>query len=214
MAVRVVLSRDGVVEREIRLDEEITVIGRHPGCDVVIADPAVSLRHMLLRAAGDALVAEDLESTNGTLVNEVAVKRQLVQHLDVIRIGRHKLHVFEESRMGVFAGLEHTVHVEDERTMVLRARQVAESSTLGLQRLDHERAAGVVDLELAHTMIGEDQEQAMVVRRHGRLFVTKVSAGNRLLVNGREMGAGAHPVDVDDVIAVGSQRFRVVALGM
>ena len=214
MTVRGVLSRDGVVEREIRLDDEVTVIGRHPGCDVVIADPAVSLRHVALRVIGDALVAEDLESTNGTLVNDVAVKRQLVQHLDVIRIGRHKLHVFEESRMGAFAGLEHTVHVEGERTMVLRARPTRESSTLGLERLDHAPVAQVVDLELAHTMIGEEEGQAMVVRRHGRLFVTKVSSRNALLVNGREMGAGAHPVDVDDVIAVGSQRFRVVALGM
>lgn len=44
------------------------VVGRDPGCDVVLADRRVSKRHASLRVAGDVTVV-DLESTNGTALH-------------------------------------------------------------------------------------------------------------------------------------------------
>jgi hypothetical protein len=84
---------------------------------------------------------------------------------------------------------------------------------LGLRRLADGRPAELVPLELAHTMIGEDEDQALVVRRHDELFLTKVSRKKPLRINEREMGPGSHPIAMNDVIDVGSLRFVVVALG-
>jgi len=246
MSARVVVSRDGVIERELRLDNEVTVVGRHASCDVVLADPAVSLRHLLLRVIDRAVYAEDLESTNGVRVNDLRVFRHVLQHLDVIRIGNHKIHFFDEALMvgGAVGNLDSTVHTESEQTMVVRGPQAASweesvdaesddttvrldeaersprpaissafhPARLGLRRLAEGRPAELVPLELAHTMIGEDEDQALVVRRHDELFLAKVSRKRPLRINEREMGPGSHPIAMNDVIDVGALRFVVVAL--
>ncbi len=45
------------------------VIGRSPSSDIVIDEPFVSATHARFTLQGPALVLEDLNSTNGTMVN-------------------------------------------------------------------------------------------------------------------------------------------------
>jgi hypothetical protein len=45
------------------------VVGRSPSSDIVIDEPFVSSTHARFTIQGPALVLEDLNSTNGTLVN-------------------------------------------------------------------------------------------------------------------------------------------------
>lgn len=45
------------------------VVGRSPGADIVIGDDFVSGRHLRISPAGDSAIAEDLGSTNGTVLN-------------------------------------------------------------------------------------------------------------------------------------------------
>lgn len=45
------------------------LVGRHPDCDVVLDDLTVSRRHARLHFRDGHWVLQDLESTNGTLVN-------------------------------------------------------------------------------------------------------------------------------------------------
>lgn len=45
------------------------VVGRSPSSDIVISEPFVSSTHARFTLQGPALVLEDLNSTNGTLVN-------------------------------------------------------------------------------------------------------------------------------------------------
>jgi pSer/pThr/pTyr-binding forkhead associated (FHA) protein len=45
------------------------VIGRSPGADIVIGDDFVSARHAWVYPAGAEAIAEDLGSTNGTVLN-------------------------------------------------------------------------------------------------------------------------------------------------
>jgi pSer/pThr/pTyr-binding forkhead associated (FHA) protein len=46
-----------------------TTIGR-AGCDVDLNDPDVSRRHAVVRRVDTGLAVEDLDSTNGTFVND------------------------------------------------------------------------------------------------------------------------------------------------
>lgn len=119
MSARIVLSLDGAILKEVELAKPVTVVGRHPDCDVVIEDVAVSGRHMLFRLVNLTVYAEDLASTNGTRVNGLAAQHQVVHHLDVIEVGRHKVHYFDSSMLaGKVGGLENTVLTEYERTMM------------------------------------------------------------------------------------------------
>ncbi len=120
MGARVVVSLEGAIVTEVELDKAVTVIGRHPACDVCIDHPAVSGRHMLFRVVDRTVYAEDLASTNGTKVNGHPTQHQVVHHLDLIEVGHHKLHFFDDELLaaGGLANLESTVHTDFEKTMV------------------------------------------------------------------------------------------------
>ena len=119
MAARIVLSLDDQVLAEHELAKPVTLVGRHPDCDVVIDHPAVSGRHMLFRIVNRTVYAEDLASTNGVRVNGLSAHHQVVHHLDVLEVGKHKLHFFDDSMLaGKVGGLEDTVLTEFERTML------------------------------------------------------------------------------------------------
>lgn len=46
-------------------------LGRHPAlCDMVIEHPTVSARHFRLSAGGDSVYVEDLNTLNGTIVDD------------------------------------------------------------------------------------------------------------------------------------------------
>jgi pSer/pThr/pTyr-binding forkhead associated (FHA) protein len=119
MAARVVVSLNGDILMEAEIAKPVTVVGRHPACDVVIDNPHVSGRHMLFRLVNRTVYAEDLASTNGMLINGIAASHQVVHHLDLIELGRHKLHFFDDAMLsGAVGNLENTVVTEYERTMM------------------------------------------------------------------------------------------------
>ena len=64
------------------------VIGREPGPGgAVLDDPAVSLRHALVRKIGEDHVVYDLGSTNGTIVDETKLLGRTLQNGDTIEVG-------------------------------------------------------------------------------------------------------------------------------
>jgi DNA-binding winged helix-turn-helix (wHTH) protein len=75
-------------DRVLPLAEGENVIGRDPSCGVWLDQPGVSRRHARLVVTDDVAEIEDLGSTNGTFVSEVAVSgpRQL-QDAEIIQLG-------------------------------------------------------------------------------------------------------------------------------
>ncbi len=121
MGARVVLSLDGAIVSEVELAKAVTIVGRHPACDICIDHPAISARHMLFRIEGHTVFVEDLASTNGTKVNGIASSHQVVHHLDLVEVGKHKLHFFDDAMLsGSVGDLESTVLTEFERTMLVQ----------------------------------------------------------------------------------------------
>ena len=66
-------------------------IGRRQTNDIVIDDPAVSGHHAKIDCLGDRFVLIDLQSKNGSFVNEQLITSQWLKHGDVITIGGHSL---------------------------------------------------------------------------------------------------------------------------
>jgi len=69
------------------VDEEPLVIGRETAANVCIADASVSRRHSKIEKKDDSFVITDLESLNGTFVNDVPVRSRVLEHGDRVRIG-------------------------------------------------------------------------------------------------------------------------------
>jgi hypothetical protein len=67
------------------------VIGRGTEADIRLPDTGVSRKHVDVVLEGDVATAEDLGSTNGTLVNGRRITRQPLADGDVIRIGHSVL---------------------------------------------------------------------------------------------------------------------------
>src|SRR5207302_1883791 len=66
----------------------LLILGRDPTNKVAVVDPAVSLKHCSLSEVSDGVFEiADLDSHNGTFVNETQVSRKTLQHGDRIRIG-------------------------------------------------------------------------------------------------------------------------------
>ena len=238
MVARVVLSFDDAIVKEVELSRPLTVVGRHPDCDVVIEHPAISGRHMLFRVVNRTVYAEDLASTNGMRVNGLATGHQVLHHLDLIEVGRHKMHFFEDALLGAgLTSLEKTVLTEYERTMLAahveeapRARgndsdlsrtmaiarepapsvASARAAALALRVLKGDRAGERIALEQANTMIGvAGGDSALVVKRGAATYLVRFS-GEEPRLNRRALGAGAHVLKAHDVIEVGRTSFEVV----
>jgi Nif-specific regulatory protein len=64
-----------------------TVIGRDTAAGLCIAESSVSRRHSVVEKKEDSYVVTDLDSLNGTFVNDVPVKTRVLQHGDRLRIG-------------------------------------------------------------------------------------------------------------------------------
>ena len=82
--------------RRITVGAQSLVLGRLPECAVVLNDPNVSRRHAEIRRRGRDVVVVDLGSTNGTRVNGMRVKEQLLNDGDEIEVGTSTV-VFEAS---------------------------------------------------------------------------------------------------------------------
>lgn len=63
------------------------VIGRETTAGLTVADPSVSRRHSQIDKDGEDFVIADLDSLNGTFINDVPVKRRTLRHGDRVRIG-------------------------------------------------------------------------------------------------------------------------------
>lgn len=66
--------------------EEI-LIGRDRSCGIVLAHPAVSRRHAKITRDGESFSVEDLQSANGTYVNNRKVEKAQLKTGDVVRFG-------------------------------------------------------------------------------------------------------------------------------
>jgi len=68
--------------------DNTVLIGRDPGCDLVLTDGLVSSRHALIEDRGDGWALVDLGSTNGTSVNGQKGKEFVLVRNDKIAFGQ------------------------------------------------------------------------------------------------------------------------------
>ncbi|MCA9673933.1 MAG: FHA domain-containing protein [Kofleriaceae bacterium] len=77
--------------QNVRLTEDMTTLGSVAGNTIVLADPAVSKRHVAIRRAEGEFEIADLGSTNGIYVNGHKVPKKSLQPGDIVRVGNTEL---------------------------------------------------------------------------------------------------------------------------
>ena len=89
--------------QRIELPEGAVVLGRRPGTTIQLDDPAVSGQHCRISLILDQLIVEDLQSTNGTFIDEEPVAQPTVFAIgSLLQIGnclfKHELRSRDEVR--------------------------------------------------------------------------------------------------------------------
>jgi hypothetical protein len=79
-----------------RVGRGALVIGRAPTADIVLADPHLSRRHATVQATVEGVSLTDLDSTNGTWLNDQRITGSVqLADGDVVRLGRTELRFFD-----------------------------------------------------------------------------------------------------------------------
>ena len=226
---KLVLSLNGSVLNQYFIDKPCLNIGRDADNDIIISDPLLSRLHARIVSVGEDHIVEDLQSSNGTLINGSALGRKILQHRDVIGLGSHSL-CYLNTRM---AG-----EVDLERTMLIQALPLAGGvAEIGAGDAVPAMRAGrtwlpvgcvtvlagsgahavgdSVRLERVVTTFGIPGEQLVVIgRRPQGYFLTHVEGAKLPRVNRRAISTEPYALhDGDEVEAAGYRlEFRLEPL--
>ena len=124
----------GDMGKRFALDRDEVVLGRGSDCDVQIDRDSVSRRHARIFRVGDQWVAEDLQSTNGSYVNDVPIQRSPLRDGDFLKIGAAIFKFLSG------AGVEASYHEEIYRMTIVDALTGAHNKRYFLEFLEREIA--------------------------------------------------------------------------
>jgi hypothetical protein len=220
---KLILSMDGLVLKEIQLNKERLSIGRKPHNDIQIDNLAISGEHAVVVTILNDSFLEDLNSTNGTLVNGQPVKKHILRNNDVIELGKYKLKYMSDSQAGAAAGdfdknaLMRSAMAKLPGEMQLAPTGSPTRSNLGvppsppapsipaaaIQLLSGPNAGKELELTKTLTTLGKPGLQvAVIARRPHGYFITHVEGRQFPVVNGKALDAQAHPLSDHDVIEI------------
>jgi pSer/pThr/pTyr-binding forkhead associated (FHA) protein len=97
---RLVIKQGPGVGRDHALSGSACVVGRDASATFVLDDNLASRRHFRIVLEDGAYYAEDLGSTNGTLVNGRRAKRTRLADGDVIQAGGSKITFVQKDMLG------------------------------------------------------------------------------------------------------------------
>ena len=220
---KLILSMDGLVLKEIPLTKERLTIGRKPHNDIQIDNLAISGEHAAIVTILNDSFLEDMNSTNGTLVNGQAIKKHFLRNLDVVELGKYKLKYMSD------VPASGNTQADFEKTMILRpgvnrapdlkrsftdtqaglpkppaaAVSTPAAPSAAIQLLNGGNAGKELELTKTLTTLGKTGMQVAVIakRPHG-FFITHVEGTQFPIVNGESLDAQAHPLKDHDVIEI------------
>jgi putative methionine-R-sulfoxide reductase with GAF domain len=173
-------------------DGDSLVVGRDPGCSLVIADPRVSKRHAQLLWSDPGWTLEDLESKNGTTINGAPAARTELRDGDAISFG------------GLAGRFERLSAAQAAALDMERLAQIEATARIRRQLHDEREPAD---------MLLRFLEAAMLLTRTDRGFVLLISADGKLHA---EVVAGLSPEALRDERfggSLGAVRQAVVSGG-
>lgn len=223
---KLILSMDGLVLKEIALTKERMSIGRKASNDIQIDNLAISGEHAVVVTILNDSFLEDLNSTNGTLVNGQAAKKHFLKNGDVVELGKYKLKYVTEQAPSVESA-------DFEKTMVLRPNAlrpspvasepsppppiapVAPAAAVGaIQILNGVSAGRELELVKTLTTLGKPGVQvAVIAKRPQGYFITHVEGAQFPMLNGRAIDSQAQALKDHDVLEIAGIKMEFFLKG-
>lgn len=231
------LMFNGEMQKEVPLDKETITLGRKADNDIQIDNLAVSSHHAkVITILNDSFI-EDMNSTNGTYVNDNLIKKHALKNGDVIKIGKHELkYISEGSSSGSGDQFEKTMILRPdaaglkeeegdhaiEQSVNKIAREIASADSGAAHAASNARirlitgANAGMELPLTKilTTLGKPGVQvAAITRRPSGYFLIHVDGGaghSRSKVNDKEITAQAQPLHSNDIIEVAGVKMTFI----
>jgi pSer/pThr/pTyr-binding forkhead associated (FHA) protein len=202
--------------QELELTADSFTIGRKPDNDLPIEDPAVSAHHARITKIHAVYFIEDLQSTNGTFVNDRPIDRHQLRDTDVVTVGRHRI-IFRDRSTAAMAP---AASIQDlDKTMAIPGhahKTDAPPQPANLRVLSGKTDQQEYQLVKAVTAIGSHahaavkltgwfaaRTAAIISRRHHAYFVSQSSNRKKILVNGQEVSGERELHDKDRIEVAG-----------
>ncbi len=221
---RLILSMDGLVLKEIPLNKERITIGRKPHNDIQIDNLAISGDHAAVVTILNDSFLEDLNSTNGTLVNGQPIKKHVLKNNDVVELGKYKLKYMAEATVAgadngaasIAAGIPRSPEpmrtFSDTQIMIPRppAPDPIPLPQVSIRLLTGPNSGKVLELAKTLTTLGKPGVQVAVIsRRPEGVFVTHVEGEKFPTVNGKELDGEAYALNHRDVVEIAGIRMEL-----
>jgi len=211
---------------EFTLDKgQAMTIGRRDDNDITIENLAVSGHHAKIDSVGDGYLLTDLQSKNGSFVNNQNVTSHWLKHGDVITIGKHSLvfgHEEEAAQAGAASStMDQTMVMDTEQYRTMLAKSGGQEATRALDVAPDavlsylSGGEGEVELTKKLIKIGKDSTSDVVV---GGLMVAQTAATISKRPNGyflSYVGGMAKPKVNETVVkeSVKLKEFDTIELG-
>lgn len=228
---RVILVFNKKVIKEYPFTKDNLTIGRNEENDIVIDNLAVSGLHARIDKSGDTYILTDLQSTNGTFVNDKTITSHKLQHKDKIAVGKHLLFFAmsqEEQAKAKEAELDRTMILDTAQHKELLDKQAkekgvevsAQKERLGIISFIDGSSQGEIKLTKKLTKIGKADTSevrlggmfmpptaATISRRPNGYAITATGGRTKVKVN-NETIADSHFLKDFDTIEIGSYKFQ------
>lgn len=231
---KLILSMDGLVLKEIPLGKERMTIGRKPHNDIQIDNLAISGEHAAIVTILNDSFLEDLDSTNGTIVNGQPIKKHFLRNNDLIELGKYRLKYINdpvivggapdfEKTMILRPGAAKSAELEKPHTDTHPVAEAPKPATApaapapaapaaqvaAIQLLNGANAGKELELTKTLTTLGKPGVQvAVIAKRPQGYFITHVEGAQFPVLNGEVLDAQAHPLADHDVIEIAGVKME------
>lgn len=211
---RLILSFKGRVLGEYPVSGKRMTIGRRPHNDIRIDNLAVSGEHAAIVPIHSHHFVQDLDSTNGTRVNGEDIKKHLLEHNDVIQIGKYELRYVRDEEPSEWA-FQKTI--QEGRPLRSGAAQAAPAAqpespqiapprtTASLRILNGPHTGKQLALTRTTTTLGRQGScLAVIVREGAEYYISRgdkstIPLVNERMVSDRQLLKDGDVIEVDRV---------------
>lgn len=221
---KLVLSRDGKVVNHYFLDKPSFSIGRNADNDIALDDALLDATEFSVIKVGNDAIVEGATGTGKARVNGKPLARQILQHLDVIDLGKYQLRYMSSGTVSD-ADFDRTMLIQTVRSpdaggapVVLGTRSAAtekvklrEGSVEFLSGPAAWTAGKIIPLERVVTTFGDPGEKLIVLTRrpHG-IFVSHVEGPKLPRVNGETI-TSPQVLKVGDLIEGAGYKLKLAS---
>jgi len=219
MAKLIIKFEDVVIDQLILKQGDMT-LGRRPGSDILLDNLAVSANHASLFTIGEDSFIQDLNSTNGTFVNNKKIAKHHLVNGDMVVIGKHTLIYVNENAARQPDNLAKTVIITPPRQDDSRAHAAAapapsvaavkETRQGSIFVLSGANSGKRIDLTKAVTNLGRAGKMAAVISRNasGGYTILPGTETEKPKLNGMPIGPRGEDLKNGDIIEIAGSRMQ------